>query len=314
MKLLTRLSTRWSSTGGGGGGADCATSHSGISKGTAMRPFYERSHVDTYYGQWPSLFPSNAPPEKGGQCPSGVMRAGIIHRRLWIVARARTRLGQWPGSGPRIREGIVEANAQNRSAKAERVGCRCHDLDPLFRSSLCQSTSASSRFARPGNKRRKRSKTANNGPFRAVIRAILHRDSSPVRRRDRAARHATPRGIRQRPERTLDDAAADAVAAEARIERQGRGEWCFDLVRGVRERLAGRAAARWAGELELLGRPGAGAGRDAPGDRDRQPRPRPQHAQRGALRLRADGVRRAGRDGRARRQAGGARRLERRGD
>src|SRR6185312_9390012 len=115
-------------------------------------------------------------------------------------------------------------------------------------------------------------------------RGILRHDPLPASTRGVAVRHATSWASRQRTERTLDDAAADAVAADARVERQGRGERRLDLVRGVREGIAGRVAARWPRELQLLGQPGAGAGRQAPGDRDRQPWPWPQHAQFGGLR------------------------------
>src|SRR6185312_17180622 len=66
-------------------------------------------------------------------------------------------------------------------------------------------------------------------------RGILRHDSVPASARGGVVRHATSWASRQRTERTLDDAAADAVAADARVERQGRGERRLDLVRGVRE-------------------------------------------------------------------------------
>src|SRR5690349_6053100 len=98
MKPLTRPSTRWSSTGGGGGEEEgSGRSHSGISKGAAMRLSYARSYPNTYYGQWLLLFPWNAQPERGGQCPSSLTRPHVIPRLLWIRRAARRRVGHWPG-------------------------------------------------------------------------------------------------------------------------------------------------------------------------------------------------------------------------
>src|SRR6185312_8507689 len=98
-------------------------------------------------------------------------------------------------------------------------------------------------------------------------RSILRHDPIPASTRGTAVRHATSRPPGQRTERTLDDAAVDAVAAGVSVERQGRGQRRLDLVRGVRPKRsrarAGRAAAWRAGQLELLGQPGAGAGREA---------------------------------------------------
>src|SRR3954466_9435004 len=103
-------------------------------------------------------------------------------------------------------------------------------------------------------------------------RSILRHDPVRASHRGVAVRHATSRLLRQRTGRTLDDPAAHAVAAGADPGGARRGQWCLDLVRDVRQRPAGRAAAWRVGQLQLLGPPGAGAGAEAPGDRDRQPR------------------------------------------
>lgn len=49
---------------------------------------------------WAMAFaiPERCASGKGVQCLSGILKASVIHRRLWIVALARTRLGQWPRS------------------------------------------------------------------------------------------------------------------------------------------------------------------------------------------------------------------------